>query len=417
VGRRIGHGSPLVVGQVALSLVLLVGAGLFVRTLLNLRHVVVGFDAEHVLTLRLEPRGSNLKRLNQVRLMELYDTLLERVKALPGVRAASVAGSTPMASEDILFLTHLPEAAAGTPMFAPRGLAGIGAEQSVAMTQIFPGYFSTLSISFLGGRDFDASDNAVQAAASSTPGRPVNVIVNNVMADRFLGGAAAVGRTFAVNPGSLIFQVVGIVADARERDVRQAASPTMYVAYANAPTGRGQMTLVVRTTGDPHGMAGTIRQLARASDDSMPLFDIETVTDRVRAATAQERLVALLSSVFGMLALAVAGIGLYGVMSFTVARRTTEIGIRMALGAARSHVLWTVIRSSLALVAMGAAIGLAVALAATRLVENQLFGLRPTDPATIVVAVLVIGTLGTVAGYLPARRAAGVDPLIALRHE
>jgi ABC-type antimicrobial peptide transport system permease subunit len=238
-----------------------------------------------------------------------------------------------------------------------------------------------------------------------------------MMADRFLDGVAAVGRTFAENPAPLTFQVIGIVADARERDVRKAASPTMYVAYANAPTGRGQMTLVVRTTGDPQAMAGTIRRLARASDDSMPLFDIETVADRVRSLTAQERLVAFVSSVFGMLALAVAGIGLYGVMSYTVARRTTEIGIRIALGAERSQVLWMVLRSSLVLVGMGVAIGLAVALAASRLVESQLFGLRPTDPVTIGVAVLVIGALGTVAGYLPARRASGVDPLIALRHE
>jgi predicted permease len=397
-------------------LVLLVGAGLFARTLMNLRNVALGFDADHVLTLRLEPRGSNLKRLNGVRLMQLYESLIQGVKALPGVRAASVAGSTPMASEDIIFLTHLPEAARGTPAFMPSGAIGIGAEQSVAMTQIFPGYFSTLGISFLAGRDFDAVDNALQIPMSSARVNPTKVIVNQAMADRFLDGTAAIGRTFAVNPGQLTFQVIGIVADARERDVRKVTNPTMYIAYANAPTGRGQMTLVVRTTDDSGGVAVAIRRLARASDASMPLFDIETVSDRVRALTAQERLVAVVSIVFGILALAVAGIGLYGVMSYTVARRTREIGIRMALGADRSRVRWMVLRSGLVLVGAGVAIGLALALAATRLVENQLFGLRPTDPGTIVLAVLAIGTLGTLAGYLPARRAAGVDPLIALRH-
>jgi predicted permease len=414
---RLGHSSPLVVGQVALSLVLLIGAGLFARTLMNLQNVVLGFDAERVLTLRLEPRGSNQRGPNQVRLMQLYGTLIERARALPGVRAASLAGSGPIATENIVFLTHVPGAAPGGPIFVLRGAAGIGAEVSAAMTPIFPGYFSTLGISFLAGRDFEASENAVQVPAPPTSGNSMHVIVNKVMADRFLNGIAAVGRTFAVNPGPLTFQVVGIVADARERDVRKAANPTMYLAYANPVFGRGPMTLVVRTAGDAHAKAGAIRQLARASDESMPLSDIETVSDRVRASTAQERLVALLASVFGVLALAVAGIGLYGVVSYTVERRTTEIGIRMALGAARSHVLWTVLRSSLVLVGIGVAIGLAVALAVTRLVESQLFGLRPTDPATIFTAVLVIGMLGTIAGYLPARRAARVDPLIALRHE
>jgi predicted permease len=415
-GSRLGHSSPLVVGQVALSLVLLIGAGLFVRTLLNLQNVVLGFDAQRVMTLRLEPRGSNQRGPNQVRLMQLYAALIDRVRALPGVRAASLAGSGPIASENLAFLTHVPGAAPGAPIFLSSAIAGIGAELSVAMMPIFPGYFSTLGTSFLAGRDFQASENAVQVPAVPTSANPMNVIVNKVMADRFLNGIAAVGSTFTVNPGPLTFRVIGIVADARDRDVRKAAGPTMYVAYASPLFGHGPMTLVVRTTGDAReGRA--IRQLARASDESMPLFDIETVSDRIRSSTAQERLVAQLSSVFGMLTLAVAGIGLYGVVSYTVVRRTTEIGIRVALGAARSDVLWMVLRSSVMLVGMGVAIGLAVALSARRVVESQLFGLRSTDPTTIFTAVLVIGMLGTLAGYLPARRAARVDPLIALRHE
>src|SRR5204863_7055605 len=160
--------------------------------------------------------------------------------------------------------------------------------------------------------------------------------------------------------------------DARERDVRRKPMPAMYVAYSNAPTGRGQMTLVVRTTGDPHDTAAAVRRLARVSDPAMPLFDVESAVDRISASTAQDRLIAILSSLFGVLALVIAGIGLYGLMSYTVAWRTSEIGIRMALGAERSHVLWTVLRATLVLVGVGVAIGVLLAVATTRLIENQL---------------------------------------------
>jgi predicted permease len=411
-----GYSAALVVGQVGLSLVLLVGAGLFVRTLLNLQHVALGFDAEHVLTLKLEPSGSNSKAQQQRRLTHLYDSLTERVQALPGVRSASLSGSTPLSSENLNFLTYVPSASSGS-QFVSSAVAGVGAELSVAMTQVFPGYFATLGIPIIAGQDFDPSDNSAQDGVLTTEDTPTKVIVNKVMADRYLSGIGAVGHVFAADPGPMRFQVIGIAADARERDVRKSASPTVYFPYARAKSNRGQMTLVVRTVNDPHAMAPVIRHVVRDSDRSMPLYEIESITSRRLAATAQERLLALMASAFGTLALVVAGIGLYGLMSYTVARKTPEIGIRMALGSTERQVLMTVLGHTAALVGTGIIVGLAMALSATQLVESHLYGLAPTDPSTIFAAILVLGALGMLAGYVPARRAARVNPLMALRQD
>ncbi len=407
-GRRwwFSAGAPLVVAQVAVSLVLLVGAGLFVRTLMNLRNLDLGFETAHVLTLRLEPQGSNQKRSNQVHFMELYAGLLERVRALPGVRAASLTGATPLGNENPV----------GGPIAVPGYVPHQGEDMRVGMMQIYPGYFSTLGIPVLAGREFDPADNITQPPRPPAPGNPIKVVVNKTMANRFFSGSNAVGREFN-SLGVFVYQIIGVVEDAHERGLRDAVSPIYYAAYTNAPTGRGQMTLVVRTTGDPHQLVPTVRQLAREIDVNMPMLNVETIAERVEASTRQEGFVALLAGVFGALALLMAAIGLYGVMSYTVARRTNEIGIRMALGAGRSEVLWMVLRGSLGLIAAGLAIGLPLALGASRLVAGLLFGLQATDPATMAAAIVVMTAVGATAGYVPARRAADVAPTVALRHE
>jgi ABC-type antimicrobial peptide transport system permease subunit len=190
-----------------------------------------------------------------------------------------------------------------------------------------------------------------------------------------------------------------------------------YLPYHQANTGRGQMTLVVRTAGDPTSAAAAVRREAQALDPAMPMFEVETLSTQIAASLQRERLLATLSSGFGLLALMLSCLGLYGVLSYAVARRTNEIGIRMALGADRRDVLWLVLRDAMRLVLIGAALGISVALAAARLVASQLFGISAADPGAIVVAMLVLLVVAAVAGYLPARRATRVDPLVALRFE
>ena len=190
-----------------------------------------------------------------------------------------------------------------------------------------------------------------------------------------------------------------------------------YLPYHQATTGRGQMTLVARTAGDPTTVAAAVRREARSMDPAMPMFEVETLATQVAASLQRERLLAMLSSGFGLLALLLSCLGLYGILSYAVARRTSEIGVRMALGADRRDVLWLVLRDALRLVLIGAALGVPAALAAARLVASQLFGISAADPGAIVAATLALLAVAAVAGYLPARRATRVDPLVALRCE
>ncbi|HYL77110.1 MAG TPA: ABC transporter permease [Bryobacteraceae bacterium] len=397
-GPRLGN--VLVIGQVALSLVLLIVAGLFVRSLAKLNGQDAGFPRESVLVMRVEPRGSDQRNLPGVsaRLDGIYRGLLERVRAIPGVRAASMAGVNPTT----LVTLHLAMKKPST-----------GELLRVNDIAVYPGYFSTLGIPFLAGRDFTADDFAVSA-------RPAAVI-NESAARKLFPGENAAGKELRSEKPSRLFQVIGVVRDSHYSNLRGETQALAYLPFLLTPTGRGQMTLHVRIAGNPGAVAPLVQKAVQEIDKDAPLLEVRTLAAEVDAALMQERVIATLSSFFGAVALALAVVGLYGLMAFAVVRRSGEIGIRMAIGAQRRDVLWMVLRDTLALVGVGIAIGVPVALVAMRLASSRisglLFGLSSGDPVAIGVAVVVMAMAAAVAGYLPARRAARVDPMVVLRNE
>jgi predicted permease len=274
--------------------------------------------------------------------------------------------------------------------------------------QVYPNSFATLDIPLLAGRDFTPQDTGQSQRVA---------IINESMARRLFGRENPLGRRFGPPfVAAWEMEIVGIVKDTKYRSLREEAAPMYYIPFYQAGM-QGQMTLVVRTASEPTTAAAAVQREARALDDAMPIFTVETIATQIEPSLSQERLVALLSSIFGLLALLLASIGLYGILSYTVTRRTNEIGIRMALGASARRVVHLVLGETLRLVGIGVVIGLGGALAATQWVKNMLFGLQPHDPLTVGLAVLVLLAVAAVAGYLPARRASRVDPMVALRCE
>jgi len=243
------------------------------------------------------------------------------------------------------------------------------------------------------------------------------------MARRFFKNENPIGRRFSFDYGECLpkticqYEVIGVVKDVKYASLRNEGRAMFYLPFTQADTRGGQMTLVVRTAGNPTSVAAAVRREARAMDPAMPMFEVETLVTQVAASLREERLLATLSSGFGLLGLLLSCLGLYGILSYAVACRTHEIGIRMALGAERRDVLWLALRDALRLVLVGVALGIPAALAAARLISSQLFGISAADPVAIGLATLAMLTVASVAGYLPARRATQVDPLVALRYE
>lgn len=395
-GGRVNARAWLVAAQVAISVVLLVGAGLFVRTLMNLRHLDLGIDQEHVLMLRLEPVGSNQKRQNEPRLRQIYGAVLARTQGLPGVRAASLAGATPLSAENQF----------GTAVTVPGYAAQPGEDMRVDFKQVFPGYFAALGIPMLAGRDLSESDDRREAGMAA--------VINEKMARRFFGTpGAAIGRTFRDHMQEIA--IVGVAGNTRDRALRDDALPMAYETFAKAPTGRGQMTLLVRAAGDPRALASTIRQFVREIDPTMPLLEAQTVADRVDAASRQERLVALLSTLLGAMALALAAIGLYGVLAYAVARRQPEFGVRLALGASPRRLVRLVLGECALVVGAGLIAGLAAAAVLSRSMSRMLFALGPIDPVAFGGAAAALLAVAVLAAWMPARTASRTDPIVALR--
>jgi putative ABC transport system permease protein len=380
----------LVVLQVALSFVLLLGGALFVRSLRNLRAVDHGYTTDQVVTMEIAPLRSGYKPEQQ---RNFFDQLKERVTALPGVKSATYA--------------KLPI----------RGFFGAGEieipgyqnrpnERPTALIHpINPQFFATFGIPLLRGRDVNAQDSV---------GPYTVIIVNDSFARHFFGEENPLGKRISVGPFKDL-EIVGVVGNTKVESLKEAMSRTIY--YAENERFFGIQRLCVRATGDAGALIAAIRHEVRSLDPNLPVYNIKTFADQIDESIRQERLIAMLSSFFGLFALLLAALGLYGVMAHAVARRTREIGVRMALGAQVAAVLWLVLRETLFLVSIGIAIGLPVALAATRLVKGLLFGLNANDPLTIALAVFVMLSIAALAGYLPARRAASVDPMMALRHE
>lgn len=402
--RRFNLRSGLVVAQVALSLVLLIGAGLFLRSLNNAQSIDPGFAADKILDAQL---NINLLRYTKTQGQQFYSQVIERVEALPGVKSASLARIVPMSGGGRTsgFLIQGQQAPDNFDRSEGTGLRDD--TNIVNVNVVALRYFSTMGIPLLQGRDFGAQDSEKA---------PLAVIVNDAFARRYLADENPLGKRVsfggANGPWS---EIVGVARDSKYRTLGENPRPTAYVPLAqNHETG---MALHVRTSGNPLGIAAAVRGEVQALDPNLAVTNVQSLSAVVAASLFAARMGAVLLAIFGVLALLLAAIGLYGVMSYTVSRRTREIGIRMALGAGKGNVLRLVLKEGLTLVGGGIAAGLIVALAATRLLASFLYGVSSLDLATFAAIPIVLALVALLASYLPARRAAKVDPMIALRYQ
>jgi predicted permease len=386
-------GKSLLVLQVAISLVLLVAAGLFLQTLHNLRKVDVGFNTRNLVLFRVNPV---LNRYDEARTAVLYQQMMDRLRSVAGVRSVGIS--------------NVPLLAGGvnsTSIFVAGRTYAPGQQDSINRLVITPAFFETMEMPIRSGRAFTERDHQ---------NAPKVVVINETAARKYFQNEDPLGRHFGSRVETAAeLEVVGILRDAKYDSVRDPVPPTMYVpALQNRlPTAVFQ----VRTAGDPAATVGAIREAVHQIDPHLPLIDVSTQVEQVEKRLVQEKAFAQAYTMFGGLAILLASIGLFGLMSYSVARRTNEIGIRMALGAQRHDVLRVVMGESMALVVAGIAIGLVVAVVASRLVASVLFGLAPTDAATMVLAMTMMVVVSGIAGYLPARRAARVDPIVALHYE
>jgi predicted permease len=394
--RRLSIGKVLVVVQVAVSLILLVAAGLFVRSVSRLRESNLGYDRENLLLFTVNVGAAGFKGPGTTR---LYEDVLERIGAVPGVRGVTV-------SHNGLFS----DTESGDPISVEGYVPKPGEEMDSSMDHVGPRYFSTLGIPILLGREIEAQDSLVMPRAA---------VINETFARRFFPGTNPLGKrvrdTYPANPADMV--VVGMVADAKYRSLREKTGPRIYAPLFNPMWEQGAAIYEVRTFADPSSVSTSLRQIVRDTSESLPPIEIHTLSGLVDKSLRTDRFIELLSSAFGMLAILLAGIGLYGVMAYTVARRTREMGIRLALGAAPRKVLWHVLEETLLLVSLGIIVGVPIALAGTRLVRSLLFGLGFADPVALVSAVILLAAVALLAGLLPARRASLVDPMVALRYE
>ena len=387
----------VVAGEVAVSLLLLTGSGMLVRTLSKLRDVYPGFNQEGVLLVRVDP---TLAGYNGDMLMHLYNQLPGAIRTVPGVLFVSLSSVPPMSRGQWR-----------TGVFV-QGHAPSANEDTTALWNLVePNFFRTLEIPLLQGRDFTMQDTSTA---------PKVAIINEAMAHFYFGKDSAIGKRLSFfSPEAGEMEIVGIVADAKYGSLREAAPHMLYLPYLQAPPGSllVGMTIEIRTDSNSERWVEAVTQAIRTLDKNIPILAYTTLAEEVNGSLAQERTVAELSSFFSLLAVVLAAVGLYGVMTYTVARRTGEIGIRVALGAERAEVLRMVLRESLELVLTGLAVGIPLILAFARLLSSQLYGISAFDPWTILTATAMLVGVSAVASYIPARRATKVDPMVALRYE
>lgn len=397
-------GNGLVVAQVALAIVVLVSAGLLVRTLANLRSVDVGFDSHNILIFGIDPTLIGYKGPQAD---SLYRDLQGRLSETPGVKSASYSMMPLLSSGLMITSFHWP----GTPQDQDSDADALG---------VGPNFFETMRIPFLIGREFAASDFKLSVSndgptptSAATP-----VIVNQAFVEKYLGKENPLGKLFgqaearADEPASPGYEIVGVVRDSKYNDLRREIHAMMYM-----PQRFGGASFELRTAADPQALLPAIREVVAQVNTNLPLFDVKTESEQIDRLLFQERLVARLSSFFALLALVLACVGLYGLLSYEVSRRTREIGIRMALGAHPGSVLKLVLRQGIVLAIAGAALGVGAALGITRYLASMLYNVHPGDPVTIASVAILLTLVAVAACYIPARRATRVDPLIALRYE
>ena len=395
---RLNLSSAMVVLQVGLSMVLLTGAGLFARSLLNLQNENVGFDRSNMLLLGIDSRLANYK---PAELATLYQQILDRISSIPNVRTVSMATYAPLS---------------GTRRSSSIQVQGLtpqpGEDPVVEDILTGPKYAETLGVPLLRGREIELRDNA---------SGPRVAVVNESFANHYFKDQNPIGRAFTFDDetdNGAPLEIIGVVGDIKSGDAREKPEPAVYRPILQIQEQAAySVTLHVRTAGDANSFAGPVRQAINDIDDKIPIFGVTTLDEQVRENLQQDRLIAQLVSFFGALALLLACIGLYGVMAHGVARRTNEIGIRMALGARGGNIAWMILRETLMLVAIGLVIGVPTALFAARFISAQLFGLKPADPAALIGAAVLLTAVALLAGYVPARRASRVNPLTALRYE
>ncbi|HUI40360.1 MAG TPA: ABC transporter permease [Terriglobia bacterium] len=429
---RFQLGKVLVVVQVALSMIVLIGAGLLVRTLHNLRSINPGFDARNVLLFGINP---TLVKYQTTQIQSLYGALQDQLAALPGVLSVSYSSDALLSgglwTEDL----HVEGQTAKT-------------TAELDMLATGPDFFKTMRIPLVGGRTFTAADfeqadeaaaaeakrKAEQAAAPNSPAKaaegappapPIPVLVNQAFVRKYFPGQNPLGKhlTESDSPGPSggavtgkanvkMYEIAGVVGDTKYVDLRREIKPTVY----GPATGDG-VCFELRTATDPNALGPAVREVVKRADSNLPLFEVRTQQESVEGLLTQERVLARLSSFFGGLALLLACVGLYGLLAYEVARRTREVGIRMALGAEWRDVARLVVVGGIKLAVAGVAAGVAGGLALTRVLSSLLYGLKPTDPATYLTVAVLLGAVALLATYIPARRAAKIDPMVALRYE
>ncbi len=397
-GNRLRGG--LVVGQMALAVVLLAGAGLLLRSFARLVAVDPGFRVERVLAFRVELPRAAYDSGDET--SGFYARFLERVHGLPGVEAAGAVYRLPIAQGSF-----------GSRFEVEGRAVGAGEEEpSIGVLSVTPGYFRTLGVPLLRGRGIEDGDRA---------GGPPVVVINRAAAERFFSGVDPVGRRLArfsfdpIEAAAESFTVVGVVGDVRGEALDRAPEPEAFFAHAQVPL--PAMSVVVRASGDPLALAGAVRRELSALDPDLPAPEFRTLEQVVAESVARPRFLAGLLTLFAAAALSLAALGVYGLLSYAVAQRTREIGVRIALGARPRDVLEMVVRRALALAGAGVVLGLGGALTLTRLLESQLFGVGAGDPATLAAVVSLLGAAALLASLVPARRAARMSPLEALRAE
>ncbi len=393
--RGLGLGRGWVTAQVAISLVLLIGAGLFVRTLDNLESQNLGFNPRRLLIFSVDPTQAGYKGAE---VADFYSRMRERIQALPGVSSVTWSAMAPLSGDmNSGFVALTNKAAQAKVRINPW------------WNMVGPNFLKTMQMHLLLGRDVQPGD---------TMSAPHVVVINEAMARAFFGKQNPMGRRIALNvSGAGIYRIVGLAANAKFSSVDQQPPPTIYFPLAQTPWAASGVEWEIRTIGRPALLAPAVRQIVYQLDPGVPLADVQTETDLVAQNTTTQRMFSELSGFFGLLGLLLAAIGLNGVVSYAVKRRTNEIGIRMALGATRGNILAMVLKETMTMVAIGVAMGLPVALGLARLIKSQLYGVSQSDPLTLAVALFLMVAVSLLSGYLPARKASRVDPMQALRYE
>jgi predicted permease len=389
--------SGLVIAQTAIGLVLLVSSGLLIRSFVRILNVDPGFDPKHVITARIRVSFDTVSHDQHV---QFYQQLVARISSLPGVRSASAGWPLPMSNNN----SSVSFSIQGRPVAK-------GDEPSESIALAMPGYFESMRIPLVAGRTFGEHDGL--------KGAPT-IIVNRAFANKYFPGESPIGKHIRVNEGDDVFEhsmreVVGVVGDIRHRGLTADTAPQYYLPYAQAVITNPYLT--VRTEGDPLALQSALRAAIHDMDKSVPIYQVSTLEDYVSKSAAQPRFETILIAGFAVIALVLAAIGLYGLLSYMVVQRTLEIGLRMALGAQRADVLGMIVRRGLALSLIGVTAGLAISVGITRLLSGMLYGIRPTDPVTFAAMSGLLLLVGVAASSIPAFRAARVDPMKTLREQ